>query len=300
MAFQSGIVVSNKCGFLKALVFLILLFFYCTGNSVLNPKVLIIGIDGCRPDALQAANTPNLTSILDNCAFSFKAQTDSLTVSGPAWSAMLTGVWHGKHGVLNNDYENPNNNEFPHFFSRVKENFPDALTASVVTWGPIHKILKSGECNLMETYSTDDSTASAAAKIISEQDPIAVFVQLDEVDGAGHENGYSSGSDKYLKAIELRDKNIGTMINAVKSRETYLKEDWLIIITTDHGGLDTGHGGVSPEELTIFFLVYGKNIKKGEIRKPVNVVDTAVTALKHLGVPIQPDWDLDGKPAGIK
>jgi|GEM_PF-2843176 len=27
------------------------------------------------------------------------------------------------------------------------------------------------------------------------------------------------------------------------SRSTYAEEDWLIIISTDHGGTETGHGG---------------------------------------------------------
>ena len=32
------------------------------------------------------------------------------------------------------------------------------------------------------------------------------------------------------------------MINAIRARPAYDNEDWLIIITSDHGGFATGHG----------------------------------------------------------
>lgn len=33
------------------------------------------------------------------------------------------------------------------------------------------------------------------------------------------------------------------IIRAIEARSTYAEEDWLIIISTDHGGTETGHGG---------------------------------------------------------
>jgi predicted AlkP superfamily pyrophosphatase or phosphodiesterase len=78
-------------------------------------KVLIIGIDGSRPDALLAANTKNIDGLLENGAYSFKAQTDELSWSGVCWTGMLTGVWHEKHKVVSNAYKDPNIEEYPHF-----------------------------------------------------------------------------------------------------------------------------------------------------------------------------------------
>src|SRR4051812_20813467 len=68
-------------------------------------KVLIIGIDGCRPDALRAAKAPNLEALIRDGAYSGKAQTGDATISGPGWSSMLTGVWRAKHGVRDNRFE---------------------------------------------------------------------------------------------------------------------------------------------------------------------------------------------------
>jgi len=94
-------------------------------------KVLIIGIDGCRPDALLAAQTPNMDKLWKDGAYTFKARTDEISSSGPAWSAMLIGVWHQKHNVLNNDYENPDLEHYPHFFHHIRQEKPELKTYSV-------------------------------------------------------------------------------------------------------------------------------------------------------------------------
>ena len=105
-------------------------------------RVLIIGIDGCRPDALLAANTPHMDKLWKNGAYSFRARTDEISSSGPAWTAMLSGVWHQKHHVRNNDYEDPNLEHYPHFFHRIRQEKAEMKTYSVANWGPIHTILQ--------------------------------------------------------------------------------------------------------------------------------------------------------------
>ena len=87
-------------------LFLLSVFLY---SSLLNAqnKVLIIGIDGCRPDALLKANTPNLDKLWKNGAYIFNTKTDEISSSGICWTGMLTGVWHEKHNVLTNSYKNP-------------------------------------------------------------------------------------------------------------------------------------------------------------------------------------------------
>ena len=38
------------------------------------------------------------------------------------------------------------------------------------------------------------------------------------------------------------------ILEAIRTRDTFLQEDWLILVTTDHGGIGTSHGGQTPEE----------------------------------------------------
>src|SRR5438132_243269 len=93
-------------------------------------KVLLIGIDGCRPDALLAAKAPNLHGLIQDGCFSDKAQALEFTVSGPCWSSMLTGVDWKKHGVRDNSYKGSNFGEFPNVLARFKKARPQGFAAS--------------------------------------------------------------------------------------------------------------------------------------------------------------------------
>ena len=44
------------------------------------------------------------------------------------------------------------------------------------------------------------------------------------------------------------------LIEAVKARPTYETEDWLILITSDHGGYVRGHGGSTLMERMMFIV----------------------------------------------
>ncbi len=262
-------------------------------------KVLIIGVDGCRPDALLAANTPNMDELWKEGAYTFEARTDEISSSGPAWSAMLTGVWHQKHNVMNNDYENPDLEHYPHFFHRIRQEKPELKTYSVANWGPIHSILQEGDATYTSSKISDVQVASEVASILENKDVDVMFVQLDEVDGAGHRHDYKVESEKYLKAIERSDKQVGTMVSALEKRTSIENENWLIILSADHGGSNFGHGKNIPDHTTVFFIASGTSAKKGEITREVGVVDVAVTAMYHLGIPAKEAWDLDGQVAGL-
>jgi len=262
-------------------------------------KVLIIGIDGCRPDALLAANTPNLDALWKNGAYSFQARTDELSSSGPCWTAMLTGVWHLKHKVISNDYLKPDLMHYPHFFHRIRQEKPDLKSYSLANWGPIHKILQEGDATYYASAGNDAQVTRKVAAILEEEEVDVMFVQLDEVDGAGHSHDYSVNSEKYLKAIEKSDRELGIMVQALEQRPNLEKENWLILVSTDHGGSDYGHGRNIPEHTTVFYIASGESVAKGEIEGDVGVVDVAVTALQHLGIPARESWYLDGRVSGL-
>jgi len=263
-------------------------------------KVLIIGIDGCRPDVIRHANTPNIDKLWTEGAYTFQAQTDPISFSGICWTSMLTGVWHQKHKVLTNAYKNPNIEDYPHFFRRIKESNPKLQTFSYSNWSPIHKILQKYDADIAESYSSDDQITDHVIEALKTNDPDVIFVQFDDVDHAGHAYDYSTKSPLYVEAVEKSDSLVGFIVSAVKERKTYEKEDWLIIVTTDHGGSNFTHGKDIPEHTTIFFIVNGKTVEKGKIMEKVGVVDVTATALYHMGIKINPKWSLDGKPIGIR
>ena len=241
-----------------------------------SKKVLVIGIDGCRPDGITAANTPNLDALMANGIYSLDARNTGITSSGPGWSSMLTGVWQDKHKVVDNSFSGSDFSRYPHFFKRIEENNPNSRTVSVSQWHPINDQIANGFADI--TRNTADSSADVKNKAVAElgvEELTALFVHFDDVDHAGHGSGFSPDNSNYINAIETVDAAIGELIIAIKNRPNYTKEDWIIIVSTDHGGIGTSHGGDTEEERTIFMIVSGGNIPKKEIAKTTSDVEVS-------------------------
>ena len=290
----------------------------CRGSEPTTPKgrVLVIGIDGVRPDALQIADTSAIDELITAGAFTNNTKIlgdryrDNETISGPGWSSFLTGVWADKHGVNDNTFRGENYDEYPHFFAYLKQAFPKAVTGSFVDWEPIDTyIVRDADVREVRPASNknsleqkDEMLAEAAVQFLTRQDPHAVFVYFGQVDEIGHRDGFHPSVPSYVQAIQTVDVHIASLIGAIESRSDHVRENWLIIISTDHGGRGRKHRGGHevPEIFTTFLVVSGKDSIKGEIEEPSYIVDVPVIALTHLGIPIEGAWQLDGKAVGIR
>ena len=246
------------------LVLLTLLFVNIYGQD--SKRVLIIGIDGVRSDALQSANTPNIDQLLSRSNYSFNALNDDITVSGPGWSAMLCGVWSDKHGVTNNGFSGSNYGQYPHIFKRIEDARPALNTVSISQWHPINNNILQGNADFIHNASSEADVTIQAVNQLSNFDPHAIFLHYDEVDYAGHGSGFSPSNQTYLQAIESVDRQVGEVIRALTSRMNYQDENWLILLSTDHGGLGSSHGGSSPEEETIFLIAHNKHFTANELK----------------------------------
>lgn len=229
-------------------------------------KVLMIGIDGCRPDAVMAAYTPILDSLAATGSHSYDVLNEGVTSSGPGWSSLLTSVWPEKHGVYDNSFSGSNYLNYPHLFKRVEEYNSALHTVSIAQWHPINDYIAVNAADLM-IYAADhsDNVAQEAVNYIYFGEPDAMFVHFDDVDHAGHNGGFSPDNPNYIIAIELVDQRIGDIIAAMKQRATYVSENWATIVSTDHGGIGTSHGGNSIEERNIFLIVSGDSIPNVEV-----------------------------------
>jgi predicted AlkP superfamily pyrophosphatase or phosphodiesterase len=285
---------------------------FATGCAEREPKVLFIGIDGVRSDVLADVHTPNIDELANDGLFVDSIQTKAQTISGPAWSSMLTGVWPDKHLVVNNDFSGNNYAEYPDFLTRLERVNPQLTTFAVLDWPPLGTTASGGplvgegidmKINVDGEglgYRMGDSLSVAAAIMrLSDHDPDAAFVYLGYPDVAAHDFG--GLSPEYTGSIQLADALVGELLRAVRSRPTFDKEDWLILVCTDHGHRDEGgHGGKSPEETTVFYLASGPSASRRSTNAAPNLVDVAVTAMAHLGVTADTAWHLDGRIMGLK
>ncbi len=63
-------------------------------------RVLIISIDGLRPDVLLRAQTPHIHDMMDHGSFTMWARTTAQSITLPSHVSMLTGVTPEAHGIL--------------------------------------------------------------------------------------------------------------------------------------------------------------------------------------------------------
>ncbi|MFD4373870.1 alkaline phosphatase family protein [Streptomyces sp. NPDC058486] len=259
-------------------------------------KTLVIGIDGAAFDAFARADVPNLRTLMAQgmtARSNLFANPMAPTVSGAAWSSIATGVWPDKHNVKDNNFTAPNYARYPDYQTRLETANPAVDTLVVGTWNPIPQTVFGPRTDLRIAGGNDAGTTAKAAERLRDGDPDSTFVHLDEVDGAGHSAG--TASDRYLTALSVADAQIGQLLDAVRSRPTYAKEDWLVMVTSDHGHTPSGgHGGNSPGERGTFVIARGAGIKAGSVRHDVKITDIAPTVLRHSGVSVDPAWGLDG------
>ncbi|MBX3444802.1 MAG: alkaline phosphatase family protein [Planctomyces sp.] len=283
-------------------------------------RALVIGIDGCRPDALEAAQTPHLDALavygtyFDGTDIRQPTRTDAAnTISGPGWSNLLTGVWPDKHNVLDNKFTAPNYDRYPHFFERLKAARPEARTASFSTWPPIARIITRGADDVrnfpdvdpddLDGYTQGDGEAAAACiENLKGEAADSIVLYLGQVDECGHKHGFHPKVPEYIAAIEQVDRHIGDVLAAVREREASGNERWLVVVCTDHGGSGTDHGNGhdNPEIRRTFLIVSGAGALQGRSEEPTWQVDVVPTVLTYLGVELRPEWELDGRPVGLQ
>lgn len=267
-------------------------------------KVLVVGIDGLRWDRVGYADAVTLRRLADEGLLApslLEIVPGVATDSGPGWSTVASGVWADKHGVANNDFHGARLDQFPDFLTRAKRANPRLGTFAAVDWPPLaeHGVFGTEIDTLLvgdgeeHGYLAEDTRLTAlAVRSLAAMDTDAAFVYLGAVDIAGH--GCGASSAEYAMAVNAVDELLSELLAAVHQRPTYAEEQWLILVTTDHGHRDEGgHGGYSDVERGTFILAHGTGVAPGR-RHDTRLVDLAPTVLAHLGVAI-PEG-LDGTP----
>lgn len=283
-----------------------------------EPRVLMIGIDGLRSDALEKANTPNIDKLITAGVYSPATWihsdrfTKSDTVSGPGWTTYLTGVWADKHGVLDNNFVGRNSAEFPHIFVRMREAKPALRFYSGVDWDPLTQYVASnadvdvlariqGEDKTKAYSNCDDQLSYSAAGSIASGEIDVAFIYFGAVDETGHKDGFHPSVPSYVSIIEKTDERIGRLLKAIEQRPHRIDEDWLVLVGTDHGGRGTGHGGNRnvAEVCQVPLIVSGPAAAKSLPSRRIESVDLVACAVAHLGISAPSQWGLDGSEEGL-
>lgn len=253
--------------------------------------VVIISIDGLRPDALFAADAPTLDSLIDRGAYSPTAQTVKMSETLPSHASMLTGVAIEKHGIeWGVPYIGWPGLNRPTLFSLAHQ----AGLSTAMVFGKQklnYLVLPNSVDELFGADLHDAEVKDRVLNVIGDGPPNILFIHFPDVDRVGHSYGWMSSYQ--LQAITFVDGLIGEILAAL-DQGGYLDSS-LLIITADHGGHGARHGDDSPEDRTIPWLAAGLGVPQGlTLTTPIHTYDTAATVLHAFNLPIPADWD--GRP----
>lgn len=308
-------------------VILFILLSTITGFSKTRKAVLII-IDGVPADMIERLNTPTINRIASQGAYA-RAYTggevggysQTPTISAIGYTNLLTATWLNKHNVGGNSNLKPNYNYWT-IFRIAKEQKREYKTAIYSSWTDNRTVLlgegkkETGHLKIdyvcdgfdldtlrfpqkdkeLHIFDIDEHVSKQAAQGIRNDAPDLSWVYLWYTDDAGHIEGNGSFFDEYTQKADLQIERIW---QAVQYREKYFDEEWMVVVTTDHGRTESGygHGGQSERERTTWIATnqqVNEHFRKGVLS--ITDITPSICRFMDFEVPRDVLWEQDGIP----
>ena len=291
------------------------------------PKAVFVIVDGVAADVIERVSTPAIDAL--SAVGGYGRATvggpvgepgETPTVSAPGYMSLVTGTWANKHNVYENYNLSPNY-DYWNIFRVAKVESPAIKIGIFSTWTDNRTVLLgegqpgAGDWRfdyVADGFEKDEKrfppqpsdkhialidtfVAEEAANVIAQQGPDLSWVYLQHTDDIGHEFGDSGAFDS---AVADMDARVGRIWDAVQVRQAAHPEDWLVIVTTDHGrDAETGreHEGHTARERTIWIATNSQRLTPDFYAMPA-IVDIYPSIAAHLGltIPEQVAHHLDG------
>ena len=255
-------------------------------------RVVIISIDGLRPDVLLRADAPHIRQMMRDGSFTFWARSTAVSITLPTHVSMLTGVEPQVHGI----HWNAGLPLAEPVYPRVSTIFELAkkagyTTAAVTGKSKFDVLGKPGTIDHAywpdESKSDDADVAANAQQMLRSHRPEVFFVHFPGVDNVGHKIGW--GTPEQLAAVAEADSAVGALRATLA--ELNVADETLILLTADHGGAGRTHGADDFRSRHIPWIAVGPGVRKNHDltmnrELVVETYDTFATAGAMLDIPV--------------
>ena len=243
----------------------------CTQRKPLAEHIILIGLDGWGSYSMEKAEMPNVKALMEKGCYTMEKRTVLPSSSAVNWASMFMGACPELHGYTEWGSKTPEipsrvklkNDIFPTIFQLLREADANAEIGCLYEWDGIKHLVDTFSLSYYalcpkERIYTDELKNMACAYIKEKKPTLAAFI-YDNPDHIGHAIGHDT--PEYYANLKEIDGYIGEIVEATKEAGIY--ENTIFIVTSDHGGINKGHGGKSLAEMETPFIIAGKGIKKG-------------------------------------
>ena len=225
-----------------------------TSKSIKRPiaeHVIYIGLDGWGSYSVNKADMPNVKLLMDEGCYTLQKRAVLPSSSGVNWASMFMGACPELHGYTTWDSSKHEieervifkNNIFPTMFQILRDNKPEAEIGCLYEWDGIKYVIDTLSTNFHaqtpKGKEYTDELKNMSVQYIKEKKPVLGAFIFDNPDHVGHADGHDTPS--YYANLKELDGYIGEIIEATKEAGIY--NECIFIVTSDHGGINKGHGG---------------------------------------------------------
>ncbi len=248
-------------------------------------KVILILIDGMRPDGFLNCGNDYTEEIMKNSSYSLNAKTVWPSLTLPCHMSLFYSVPPQRHGITSNTFT-PFARPLNGLFEQIKE--AEKISTMFYGWDPLRDVARpksltySEYLDLYFVNNTDSLLTDSAVMRIKQMDPDFTFLYLGMTDVYGHDSGWMT--EDYLRGIN-------EAIDCVKRVYEEFGEEYTIILTADHGGHDRDHGNDIPEDMIIPVFFMGDMFEKHKDLGEISIMDIAPTIADIIGVRKVKQWE---------
>jgi arylsulfatase A-like enzyme len=262
-------------------------------ESSVSGYVVVISIDGLRPDALGERETPFLYRMMLTGSYSLTATTIMPSNTLPSHTSMLTGEPPERHQVRWNNVPAAKFDtvEVPTVFGVARAR--GYRTAAFFSKAKFHTLQRAGTLDYSQAPGgwfgkwPSQRTVADVERYLDRERPNLLFVHLSDPDTAGHEYGWMTA--EYHRAVAVADAAVSRLLAAADS--AYGAGNYSVIVSADHGGHGKGHGTDDPRDATIPWIAWGRGVRPNHLSTvSIRTMDTASTVLWMLGLTEPTDW----------
>jgi len=246
-------------------------------------KVLLILVDGMRPDSLSLCGNDFLLQLASQSLATMSAKSVIPPVTLPCHMSLFHSISPSRHGILTNTWT-PQVRPIKGLVETLAE--AGLSCAMFSNWEELRDISRPGYLSYslfiaQSEQSTDKRLTQACIDYVTTDSPDFVFLYLGDVDEIGHKYGWMSM--EYLKAVQCA-------IECIQSLHFNCSKKYTMIITADHGGHERTHGQNIDEDMLIPLILSSRSIPKGNIAK-ADLCDIAPTIVGFFGLEANRAWE---------